>query len=544
MSQTNTTAPEIEENKEVNPSKPLSEGLKLKIKAMQEEFYSALQKAKYVDEKTIDNSDNASEYFYDRLHSYEKRLLNKVSPLDDWRAEELEKLRKALTDSKQDLINAFESIYKRSAENTQLYELDLILDELDNTIANYKYWVREKIDTPLTYNNTDSYLYYEPVGLVLIIGEWQSPLYSLLKPAISALAAGNHVILYADPQVKKVIDVLNNVLTRHTDERRIQIITDRTSYEQLLDLPINQVYASGTPAQCKEIYKLAGERGIPAALSERALNVAVVHKSADLNQATEKIVLSRFINAGQYNTSTDHVYVHESLFTDFLVKAKIHIYCNYTNPEKNRDYGRLINQDHVRKILDIASAESHEGQLETRINYDLEGNLVEPIIITQPSESSRAVSYPVRGPVLSIIKYKDIEEVTNKLKGRAHINNVYYFANDSEQSARFIAKVSNANVFINEAGTQYFNFNLPFGSVGGIYNAKIGGAYGVRTFSNSRVVTEGKGLRQFKSLIPPISGTRYTTFHRFDLLKKFTVRQGRALTTGAGLLLAYFFLKK
>jgi len=92
-----------------------------------------------------------------------------------------------------------------------------------------------------------------------------------LKPAISALAAGNHVILYADPQVKKVIDVLNNVLTRHTDERRIQIITDRTSYEQLLDLPINQVYASGTPAQCKEIYKLAGERGIPAALSEELL---------------------------------------------------------------------------------------------------------------------------------------------------------------------------------------------------------------------------------------------------------------------------------
>jgi len=544
MSQATSATPEIENKEVINPTKPLSEGLKLKIKAMQEEFQSTFQKAQHIESKTIENSDNATEYFYDRLHGIEKNFLNKVSPPDDWRAEELKKLQKALIDGKQDIINAFEGLNKRSAEVTQVYELDLILDELENTINNYKYWVREKVDTPLTYSGTDTYLHYEPVGLVLIIGEWQSPLYSLLKPAINAIAAGNHVILYADPQAKKLVDVLNNILTRHTDEKRIQLITDRTSHEQLLELPVNFVYASGNPDQCKEIYRLAGAKGIPAAFNKRSLNIAVVHKSADLNQTTERIVHGRFINAGQFNTSPDHIYVHESIFTDFLVKTKIHVHCNYPNPEKSRDYARIINQEHFKKILDIVSPENHDGQLETRINYDLEGNLIEPVIITNPNESSRAVSYPVRGPVLTIIKYRDIDELIDKIQTKNNVSNVYYFVEDSEQKMKFTTKISNANVFINQAGTQIFNFNMPIGSVGGISDAKIGGAFGVKTFSNSRIVMEGKGLRQFKSLIPPLSADKYKAFQRFDLLKKFTVRQSRVATAGLGLFLTYYFLKK
>jgi len=541
MSEATGATPEVQE---VNPSRPLSEGLKLKIKAMQEEFQTALQRAHHIEAKTLDNSENVSEYFYDRFQGLEKNFLNKINPPDDWRADELKKLQRALLDGKQEIINAFESLNKRSAEVTQVYELDLILDELENTINNYKYWVREKVDTPLTYNSADTYLHYEPVGLVLIIGEWQSPLYSLLKPAINALAAGNHVILYADPQAKKLIDVLNNILTRHTDERRIQLITDRTSPEQLMELPVNFVYASGTTDQCREIYRLAGEKGIPAAFNRRALNIAVVHKSADLDQATERIVHGRFINSGQYNTSPDHIYVHDSIFTDFLVKAKIHVYCNFPNPEKSRDYARLVNQEHVRKILDIASPENHDGQLETRINYDLEGNLVEPIIITNPNEGSRAVSYPVRGPILTVIKYRDIDEIIDKIQTKTNVSNVYYFVSDSEQQMKLTSKVTNANVFINQAGTQVFNFNLPLGSVGGFSNAKIGGSHGIKTFSNSRVVMEGKGLRQFKSLIPPLTSDKYKAFRRFDLLKKFTVRQSRIATAGLGLFLAYSFFKK
>ncbi len=544
MSQTVSESSHIEDNTETTSTKPLSEGLKMKIKAMQEEFQATIRRTPFFDSKTIENSENASEFLYDRLHGIEKNFLNKVSPPEDWRAEELKKLQKALIDGKQELINAFEGLNKRSSEATQAYELDLILDELDNSIQNYKYWIREKVDTPLTYNSTDAYVYHEPVGLVLIIGEWQSPLYSLLKPAINAIAAGNHVILYADPQAKKVSDVLNNILTRHTDEKRIQLITDRLSFEQLLELPVNFVYASGNSHQCKEIYHLAGEKGIPVALNKRGLNIAVVHKSADLNHATERIVHGRFINAGQFNTSPDHIYVHESLFTDFLVKSKIHVYCNYANPEKNRDYTRLINQDQVKKILDLASKENHGGQLETKINYDLEGNLVEPVIITNPKDGSKLVTNPVRGPVLTLIKYKDIDEIIDKVKAQSNVNNVYYFANDSEQQLKFISKVTNCNVFINEAGTQVFNFNLPIGSVGGTANAKIGGAYGVKTFSNSRIVVEGKGLRQFKTLVPPFSGDKYKAFHRFDWLKKVNVRQGRLLATGLGLFLTYSFLKK
>ncbi len=136
MSQTVSESSHIEDNTETTSTKPLSEGLKMKIKAMQEEFQATIRRTPFFDSKTIENSENASEFLYDRLHGIEKNFLNKVSPPEDWRAEELKKLQKALIDGKQELINAFEGLNKRSSEATQAYELDLILDELDNSIQN------------------------------------------------------------------------------------------------------------------------------------------------------------------------------------------------------------------------------------------------------------------------------------------------------------------------------------------------------------------------------------------------------------------------
>ena len=535
MSETNTDSVE----QEVTVSRPLSEGVKLKIEAMQDEFKAMNQKSKYVDQKIIENSDTISEYIYGTYRGLEEKLLNKVTPVADWRTEELLRLKKALTENKQDLITGFEEVYKRNVESSLIYEYDLVLDELENTLANYKYWIREKVDTPLVFSlNSETYIYNEPLGLALIIGEWQSPLLSLLKPAINAIAAGNFVILYSDPYVKKFTDVLNNVLTRHMDEKRIQIITDKTSYEKLLELPINFVYAAGSPDRCKEIFTLAGERRIPSAFNKRGLNVAVVHPTADIDRAAEKIVLGRFINAGQYNTSPDHVYVHESLFDDFVIKSKIHVFCNFSEPHKNRDYGRLLSKDHVKTMVDLATNENHGGKLEVRVHYDAEQNLLEPIIITDPYEKSALVSAPVRGPILTLLKYKNLDEVINKINTRSNVYNTYFFADSFQQERKFVSKVSNSNVFINQATTQAFNFNLPVGSVGGGFDSKIGGRYGLKTFSKSRVTMQGR-LRQARYLVPPLTLDSYKELHRLDFLKKFTNRQAKIATGVAMFLLGF-----
>ncbi len=76
----------------------------------------------------------------------ESHLFNKVNPLDNWREDDLKRLRKALTEGKQEIISVLESEFKRSPESTLAFEIDPIVDEIDNALANYKYWIRERIN--------------------------------------------------------------------------------------------------------------------------------------------------------------------------------------------------------------------------------------------------------------------------------------------------------------------------------------------------------------------------------------------------------------
>jgi NAD-dependent aldehyde dehydrogenases len=533
-----TQSTETVEKKETVSSVGLQDEVKQRVQLLKQEFLETLQKAKPQVSKTTQTADDATDYLYDKLGVLEQHLFNKSNPFDDWREHELKKLNKALTDGRQELVQAIESEFKRNPESVLAFELDQVTDELNNTLANYKYWLRERVDVPLTYQSADAHLYHEPHGVVLIIGDWQNPLTSVLKPAISALAAGNHVILYPDPQTKKIGDALKSLLGKYLDERRVQVINTETSIQSLLDLPINFVYASGQESKLNEISRIAAEKRVPTALSKDGMNVAIVQESADLNHASERIVIGRFTNAGQSSTSPDVVYVHNSVFTDFFVKCKIHIFCYYKTPDKNRDYSRMLNVDYTKYVLDRIS-EKHEGKLETKIHFALDEKLIEPIIITDPKDNSTIIKDPVRGPVLIIKRYQEFDELVKTLNTQSNINNIYFFSKSIQHKSEIVAKIRNANIYINEAAFQGFNYHLPTGSVGGIYNAKIGGAYGLKTFSLSRVVMETKGIRQFKSLIPPFTADKYKKLHSLDALKKLTVRQGRMLSVGAGLFLGY-----
>lgn len=183
---------------------------------------------------------------------------------------------------------------------------------------------------------------------------------SVLKPAINAIAAGNHVVLYPNPLVTNTVKTLREVVNKNLDTNKIDVLEGEYTSEELLSLPIDQVYAHGPEYQLNEISRVAGEKSIPCVLNKDTFNIALVHQSCDLNEAAEKIVLSRFNNAGQTITAPDQVYVHESIFTDFVVKSKINIYCNYKHADKNPDYARIINVDKTKSLLDLIEHQ-HDG---------------------------------------------------------------------------------------------------------------------------------------------------------------------------------------
>jgi len=165
--------------------------------------------------------------------------------------------------------------------------------------------------------------------------------------------------------------------------------------------------------------------------------------------------------------------------------------------------------------------------------------LIEPIIIIDPSDDSKILSEPLRGPVLIIRRYDDFNEITQKLAARKDINNLYYFGKNLKQRADILHKFKKSHIHLNECGLNVYNSHLPEGSIGGVFNGKIGGQYGFKAFSQSRIVMETKGLRGYKGLIPPLTPEKSKAFHKFDFLKRITVRQARVTALGLGVFFGY-----
>ena len=68
--------------------------------------------------------------------------------------------------------------------------------DIQHNEANFRTWAKpEKVDTPLVVGPATSRIVYEPLGVVLVLGAWNYPLFTSITPVAAAIAAGNCVLL-------------------------------------------------------------------------------------------------------------------------------------------------------------------------------------------------------------------------------------------------------------------------------------------------------------------------------------------------------------
>lgn len=73
----------------------------------------------------------------------------------------------------------------------------LVLDkEIDHALAHLKEWIKEiPVDTPMLIGPAKSKIVHEPLGVILIMGSWNYPLYTIIAPLIHVIAAGNCAVI-------------------------------------------------------------------------------------------------------------------------------------------------------------------------------------------------------------------------------------------------------------------------------------------------------------------------------------------------------------
>lgn len=355
-----------------------------------------------------------------------------------------------------------------------------------------EYLKAEKIDS----SATESYIQYDPLGVILAIMPWNYPFWQFIRFAAPAYAIGNGSVLKHAGNVPQCAIALEDLVRdAGAPEGLLEnlLIESKDVAAVIADSRIAGVTLTGSTAVGRIVASQAG-----AALKKQVLELGgsdafIVLADADVKQAAKTAVKSRFINGGQSCVNAKRFIVEESVadefVSEFVEAAKTLKVGNPLDETVNigpMARGNLRDELH-QQVLRSCSAGA--TLLEGGKPLTGEGFFYPPTVLDYIAPGQAAFDEETFGPVAAIVR------VPNETAAIEYANNSEYglastiWSANVEKAKALASKIESGAVFIN--GLVASDARLPFG---GIKNSGYGrelSAVGMREFANIKTVWIG-----------------------------------------------------
>ncbi|HQR07761.1 MAG TPA: L-glutamate gamma-semialdehyde dehydrogenase [Gemmatales bacterium] len=348
--------------------------------------------------------------------------------------------------------------------------------------------------------------FYEPRGVSVVIGPWNFPLAIPCGMVVASLVTGNPVIMKPAEQTSiisaQMVNILHEagipkdvlhflpgvgeeigpVLVNHPDVALIVFTGSRA-----VGLMINRQAAETPPGQ-PFVKKVITEMG--------GKNAIIVDDDADLDQAVAGTLAAAFGYQGQKCSAASRVIVLQAVYDIFvnrLVEAAKAIRVMPAE-EPGSFVGPVIDEESRQRILKYIEIGKKEARLvhATDIgNLAEQGYFVGPHIFADVPQAAKIAQEEIFGPVLAIIKAKDMDEALKIANGTEYALTGGLFSRSPANIARIRREFRVGNLYINRKITGAIVDRQPFGGfkMSGI-GSKAGGPDYLLQFVNPRCITE------------------------------------------------------
>lgn len=403
----------------------------------------------------------------------------------EYRKESLLKLRKMLEDNETEIYYALKQDLNKSKHEAFVTELGFLYTEIDFTLKNLKTWMApQKVPSPLSHKGSTSYIMKEPYGVVLIISPWNYPLHLALAPAISALAAGNCVIIKPSEHATSTSKLLQALIQDTFDSSLIDVVEGGIeTTEALLQERFDYIFFTGSANVGKKVMRAASEHLTPVTLELGGKSPAIIDSDANVNLAAKRIAWAKFTNAGQTCVAPDYLYVHDDIkfkFMKAIVKQIKDLFGKH--PLYNEDYTKIINEKHFNRLVSFIDQEKviHGG------GSAPDTRLIEPTVLDKVTWEDPIMQEEIFGPLLPVLSFSNIEDALYTIKRQEKPLALYYFGENEKVQQQVIEFISFGGGAINDAVYQLGNPFLPFGGVGESGMGAYHGQYGFDTFTHQK----------------------------------------------------------
>jgi aldehyde dehydrogenase (NAD+) len=392
-----------------------------------------------------------------------------------------------------------------------LSEVYFTLHTLKHTLENIDRWVRPlKISTPFNQWPSQNWIQPTPKGIVLIIGPWNYPFHLCIAPLIDAIGAGNQAVIKPSelsPATSKLLAQMIHVCALNDF---IQVVEGgRETTQNLLQLPFDHVFFTGSTSVGKIIAKQAAEQLIPVTLELGGKNPCIVDETADIELSAKRILLSKFFNSGQTCLAPDFVWIDQKVSAQFIETCKSQLKQFYpTESEWKKDTARIPNSSHFERLKNLISSKDW-----SLYSYEASSLRISPTLVVSPSWDHPLMQDEIFGPILPIVEFNSIEDIKPKLKRWTPLA-LYIFSRDKNFQDELVRNSRSGGVCINDCMKQFTNIQMPFGGFGNSGYGAYHGKAGFDTFTHHRAISRRSFWWDKFSAYPPYDKI-------FKMIRKF-----------------------
>jgi len=280
--------------------------------------------------------------------------------------------------------------------------------------------VAEDALTPMQIEDSDAFrrvIKRVPWGVVLVVAPWNYPYMTAINTVAPALIAGNTVILKHAGQTLAVGDHLAEAFqTAGVPEDVFQnLVLDHDTTSALLsERAVDFVNFTGSVGGGQAMERAAAGTFIPVSTELGGKDPGYVRADANIDAAVDTLLDGAMFNAGQCCCGIERIYVHESLYDQFVEKAVTWVNAQKLgNPlDTDTTMGPMANvrfANEVRAQIAEALSDGAKAHIDT-MPADDGGAYLTPQILTNVTHNMRVMRDESFGPVVGIMPVKDDDE--------------------------------------------------------------------------------------------------------------------------------------
>ncbi|WP_338731254.1 NAD-dependent succinate-semialdehyde dehydrogenase [Mangrovimonas cancribranchiae] len=336
----------------------------------------------------------------------------------------------------------------------------------------------------------ESFISYDPLGIILSIMPWNYPFWQVLRFAVPTLTAGNTAVLKHASNVTGCALEIEKLFkdAGYPKGCFTTILANHKQIETLInDNRIKAVSLTGSETAGRKIAEIAGKNLKKCVLELGGNNACVVLNDADLDTHINTMVTARMQNNGQSCIAAKRFIVEEGIYDTFIQQFQDKIaQLNTGNPEDNNTEISVLARTDLAEELEHQVKESiKQGAIVSYGNKRMNA-YYQPTIVTNVTPEMPVFKEETFGPVAAIIKVKNKEEAYKMASLSKFGLGCMVFTKDTEDALARISQIEDGAFFINEMVKS--DPRLPFGGTKASGYGRELSKEGILEFVNKKTV--------------------------------------------------------